>query len=87
MQIRCSSHGNILWLGHGRCASCDRGFRDLLKTLAGSELCPCGTRLRPFGKRWMERLFEAAKRPDARYEFSARQVCAKCFESVQREAS
>ena len=77
MNIRCSAHRLLPWLGHGECSSCGALFKHLLEA---PEACPnCNARLQPWAKhRRVEELFKALE--GARVTFWGRPTCAKCWE-------
>lgn len=74
MNLRCDEHGLLPWLGHGECARCKKLYKRILEA---PKVCACGVRLLPFGKNLVERIFDAE---DDEPTFSARPLCAKCFE-------
>lgn len=70
--IFCAEHGNAEWQGHVVCAQdvggCGRVFqtKDSAAPLYAPTKCPCGQQLMPAGS--------------SRQDFTARAICAHCFE-------
>ena len=75
MNIRCSAHRLLPWLGHGECSSCGALFKHLLEA---PEACPnCNARLQPWAKhRRVEELFRALEGVRGRFlrEAAVREV-------------
>lgn len=80
MNLRCSAHGLLPWLGQGECSSCGKVYKHILQA---PETCTCGARLMPYGKGHVVEILFAAKESSM---FSARPMCSKCFESAHRIA-
>ena len=82
MNIRCSSHRLLPWLGHGECLNCQRTFK---RILSADEICFCGVRLLPKTKLIAEVLMQALWAGYDERSFFGRPMCAKCFESRAME--
>lgn len=87
MNIRCSAHRLLPWLGHGECSfeagGCGKTFKHLL--IAGDNCPSCNARLLPWGKLRVEVLFLALMRKNLPLRvgsFTGRPMCAKCFEGA-----
>jgi len=90
MNIKCSSHRLIPWLGHGECSEAIGGCGKLFKhLLAAGETCPsCKARLLPWGRLRVENLFlalEGRTTPLRAGVFTGRPMCPKCFEGRKME--
>ncbi len=80
MNLRCSAHGLIPWLGQGECSSCGKVYKHILEA---PDTCVCGARLMPYSKTHLVETILAARESAL---FAARATCSKCFEGINRSA-
>lgn len=81
MNITCTSHRMLPWIGHGECIACGKVWK---RILTAPDNCVCGNRLLPHGKLKAELLIRSFEKSFLSTGFSGRPICAKCAEGLLR---